>query len=589
MQLQIGRNSVNKNFNLAMDSVYYKEHDDGTASNPVGGFKNSSMEKGDMTLFNIFHGESKSSSNGQKPVQLQAAFTLQSAPQVLGDHLELGFAQPAVGRVMLPFNLSTDDGPIFVNAKQYHGIIRRRRSRAKAEMGKKVMKSRKPYLHLSRHLHAKRRPRGCGGRFLNTKEMGKDKTGILDSKPTDHPTGSQRSEVLQCDHQTNGRRSYMPGSEVTSIFSMGDLNHFPIGNLSAVSLSDMMVFGLGIQNKWVAADAGDIAIGGAFHPPFTFCKSEPKMSATASSSLISIANPSNSSSQLCTSKILRLISIPKSHFKTPNFSFNFKTNYSNFSTLLRSSSPSYEEIQIEDISESELSEIEEELESDEEEEESEPESPEAGKLYVGNLPYAVTSSELSQIFGEASNVDSVEIVYDRVTDRSRGFAFITMASVQKAKEAIRMFNGSQIGGRTVKVNFPEVPRGGEREVMGPKIRKSSREFIESAYKIYAGNLSWIITSEKLKDAFADQPGLLSAKVIYEKHSGRSRGFGFVTFSSAEAAESALNSMNGEEVEGRPLRLNLAAGNADTPRSPQSGTTSEINAGGSEILSSISSS
>ncbi|KAJ0701709.1 putative RNA recognition motif domain, nucleotide-binding alpha-beta plait domain superfamily [Helianthus annuus] len=68
------------------------------------------------------------------------------------------------------------------------------------------------------------------------------------------------------------------------------------------------------------------------------------------------------------------------------------------------------------------------------------------------MPYAITSAELAQIFGEASDVDAVEvlclimfvldqIVYDRVTDRSRGFAFITMASVQEAKEAIRMFNG----------------------------------------------------------------------------------------------------------------------------------------------------
>lgn len=102
----------------------------------------------------------------------------------------------------------------------------------------------------------------------------------------------------------------------------------------------------------------------------------------------------------------------------------------------------------------------------------------------------------------------------------------------------------QIGGRTVKVNFPEVPRGGEREVMGPKIRSSNRDFIESPHKIYVGNLSWIITSEKLKDTFDEQPGFLSAKVIYEKQSGKSRGFGFVTFSSPEAAESALNAMNG---------------------------------------------
>ncbi|XP_024985692.1 RNA-binding protein CP33, chloroplastic [Cynara cardunculus var. scolymus] len=321
----------------------------------------------------------------------------------------------------------------------------------------------------------------------------------------------------------------------------------------------------------------------------------------ASSSLISIATSSNS---LCNSKTLNVISISKIHFKTPKLSFNFKTHHLNFHPLLRSSLPSpksslsYESIQVDKNPESETSAIGEELEKadddddDEEEEdddeyedeeESEPESPEAGRLYIGNLPYAITASELSQVFGEAGNVVSVEIVYDRVTDRSRGFAFITMASVQEAKEAIRMFSGSQIGGRTVKVNFPEVPRGGEREVMGPKIRSSNRNFIESPHKIYAGNLSWIITSEKLKDAFADHPGLLSAKVIYEKHSGRSRGFGFVTFSSVEAAESALNAMNGKEIEGRPLRLNLAA---DASRS---GRSSEINVDGNEILSSVSAS
>ncbi|XP_076888920.1 nuclear transcription factor Y subunit A-10-like [Bidens hawaiensis] len=313
-----------------MNSVYYKEHDDGIASNPVGSFssgpgpwwsglvtqpcfeepmgllKDSSMANcgeqlvhiapklspcatavanGDMTRFNIFHGDSKSSSNGQKPEQLQAACTLQSAAQEFGGNLELGFGQPAlicgkypygdqyygmlsaygpqiVGRVMLPLNLSTDDGPIFVNAKQYHGILRRRRSRAKAEMMKKVTKTRKPYLHLSRHLHAKRRPRGCGGRFLNTKELEKAKIGNMESKPTDNPTGSQRSEVLQCDHETNNGRSHVSGAGVTSMFSMGDLNHFPpIGNLSVVSLPDMMmsgnaIRGFGTHNKWVAADPG---------------------------------------------------------------------------------------------------------------------------------------------------------------------------------------------------------------------------------------------------------------------------------------------------------------------------------------------
>ncbi len=102
----------------------------------------------------------------------------------------------------------------------------------------------------------------------------------------------------------------------------------------------------------------------------------------------------------------------------------------------------------------------------------------------------------------------------------------------------------QVGGRTVKVNFPEVPRGGEREVMGPKVRSSNRGYIDSPHKLYAGNLGWGLTSEGLRDAFADQQGLLSAKVIYERDAGRSRGFGFVSFETAEYAESALSAMNG---------------------------------------------
>lgn len=166
----------------------------------------------------------------------------------------------------------------------------------------------------------------------------------------------------------------------------------------------------------------------------------------------------------------------------------------------------------------------------------------------------MTASELSATFSEAGKVRSAKIIYDRLTDRSRGFGFVTMGSIDDAKEAIRTFDGSQIGGRTVKVNFPEVPMGEERTVMGPKIASNNKSFVDTPHKIYAGNLGWGVTSQELRDAFADQPGFVSAKVIYERESGRSRGFGFVSFSSAESAQSALTSVNGVELEGRPLRL-----------------------------------
>ncbi|KAK8957548.1 hypothetical protein KSP39_PZI000450 [Platanthera zijinensis] len=201
-------------------------------------------------------------------------------------------------------------------------------------------------------------------------------------------------------------------------------------------------------------------------------------------------------------------------------------------------------------------------------------SNDAGRLYVGNLPFSITSSELAEVFNQAGSVDAAEIVSDRATNRSRGFGFVTMASAKEANEAIQMFDGAQVGGRTLKVNCPEVPRGGEREAIRDRPRSISRGDNESPYKIYAGNLGWTVTSEVLMDVFSKCSGLLGAKVIYERDSGRSRGFGFINFASAEECQDALESMDGKMVSGRPIRLNLPSEKAPSREAPFAGSTAD---------------
>ena len=75
------------------------------------------------------------------------------------------------------------------------------------------------------------------------------------------------------------------------------------------------------------------------------------------------------------------------------------------------------------------------------------------KLYVGNLPFASTAQDLEALFGQVGTVSVVEIIFDKFTGRSRGFAFITMANGDEAQKAVEKFHGHEIEGRALSVNI----------------------------------------------------------------------------------------------------------------------------------------
>jgi RNA recognition motif-containing protein len=84
------------------------------------------------------------------------------------------------------------------------------------------------------------------------------------------------------------------------------------------------------------------------------------------------------------------------------------------------------------------------------------------KLYVGNLPYSVSDSDLQNLFEQHGTVQSAQVIVDRDTGRSKGFGFVEMDNNEQAQAAIQALNGTEINGRALTVNEarPREERGG---------------------------------------------------------------------------------------------------------------------------------
>ena len=179
------------------------------------------------------------------------------------------------------------------------------------------------------------------------------------------------------------------------------------------------------------------------------------------------------------------------------------------------------------------------------------------KLYIGNLSWNSTDEDLQEIFGEF-NVVEASVVMDRNTGRSRGFAFVTLASAEDMERAMAATNGVDVDGRELRVS--QAQTAGERRDRPMRMdgeRRPQRNRDADNRRVYFGNLSWGMDHLDLQDLCGEFGSVEDSRLITDRETGRSRGFGFVTMSSEAEADEVVAQLNGQDVDGRVLRVNIA--------------------------------
>ncbi|GER33307.1 RNA-binding protein [Striga asiatica] len=173
---------------------------------------------------------------------------------------------------------------------------------------------------------------------------------------------------------------------------------------------------------------------------------------------------------------------------------------------------------------------------------------EEAKVFVGNLPYDVDSETLAQLFGQAGVVEVAEVIYKRQADQSRGFGFVTMSTVEEAEKALKMFNRYDLNGRVLTVT--KATKKDSRPERVPRTYHSS-------FRLYVTNLPWQVDDARLGQFFSKHCKVVEARVIYDINTSRSRGFGFVTMSSEKELNDAIAALDGQDLDGRAIRISVA--------------------------------
>ncbi|NXY85204.1 NUCL protein, partial [Alcedo cyanopectus] len=168
---------------------------------------------------------------------------------------------------------------------------------------------------------------------------------------------------------------------------------------------------------------------------------------------------------------------------------------------------------------------------------------ESKTLIVNNLSYSASEETLQELFKKASSIKMPQTNQGR----PKGYAFVEFPTTEDAKEALNSCNNTEIEGRAIRLEFSS-----------PAWQKGSMNarggFNQQSKTLFVRGLSEDTTEETLRESFE---GSISARIVTDRDTGSSKGFGFVDFSSAEDAKAAKEAMEDGEIDGNKVILDFA--------------------------------
>lgn len=206
----------------------------------------------------------------------------------------------------------------------------------------------------------------------------------------------------------------------------------------------------------------------------------------------------------------------------------------------------------------------------------------ATELFVGNLDRSITNDDLRDAFSAHGEVQRATVITDKETRQSKGFGFVAFADESQAQAAIAAMNGQILGSKPLSVNEARGKteggggnargqgggkprfggRGGERGGRGFAPRQ---ELAPGVKELFVGGLDFSVSDAELRDMFSQYGTVLKAKVMMDRTSGESRGFGFVQLSSSEENQAAIDALHGQASGSRTLEVNEARERAAAPQ------------------------